>query len=309
MKSILRKAIVWSLGMVLILLCACDEVSREEKEEPVGNQYYIYKVENDALTTKEYYSETTDPDLWMREMLAAMEIPLKERGDLKEYGETPAITDANVSNGVAYVYFNDRYKKMDGVQEVLFRASVVKTLTQLDGINSVYFYVDGQAHTYQNGQIVGFMGKDDFIEDSGAEFNKYGWSKLTLYFIPLDGEKLEAVSLDVAYEKTVPIERVVVEQLMLGAEDEGYQIGISSKTKILGTTVRDGICYLNLSPEFVEDVNGKNSELVIYSIVNSLCELSTVSEVQFQINGDESLMLNGVLLKEPLKRNLDCVGK
>ena len=49
-------------------------------------------------------------------------------------------------------------------------------------------------------------------------------------------------------------------------------------------------------------------ETVIYSIVNSVTECSSVSRVQIAINGDSNVMFQeSIKLSEPLSRNLDIV--
>ena len=51
---------------------------------------------------------------------------------------------------------------------------------------------------------------------------------------------------------------------------------------------RDGICYVNLNETFLTQIYNVSADVAIYSIVNSLAELSTVNKVQISINGDTS---------------------
>lgn len=52
-----------------------------------------------------------------------------------------------------------------------------------------------------------------------------------------------------------------------------------------------------------------NEAIVIYSIVNSLSELSTISKVQISVNGDTSgVYRDSFRLEDMYERNLDYLG-
>ena len=50
----------------------------------------------------------------------------------------------------------------------------------------------------------------------------------------------------------------------------------------------DGVCYVNLDETFLNQNQEISEQVVLYSIVDSLTELSSVSKVQISINGDTS---------------------
>lgn len=103
------------------------------------------------------------------------------------------------------------------------------------------------------------------------------------------------------------MEKVIVEQLIQGPDDNICLPVVSSQVKVLGITVRNGICYVNLDSSFVEEHVGVPFELTLYAIVNSLCELNNVNKVQFQINGDSHMEVNGFSFDAYYERNLDLV--
>ena len=59
-------------------------------------------------------------------------------------------------------------------------------------------------------------------------------------------------------------------------------------TKLITITVVDGVCYVNLDETFLNQNQEISEQVVLYSIVDSLTELSSVSKVQISINGDTS---------------------
>jgi len=66
---------------------------------------------------------------------------------------------------------------------------------------------------------------------------------------------------------------------------------IPEGTEFKSAEIKNGILYLNLSKEFIENhKGGKNEELqTIYSIVNTLTELVEVNSVKILIDGQENL--------------------
>ncbi|MBR6155924.1 MAG: GerMN domain-containing protein, partial [Lachnospiraceae bacterium] len=83
---------------------------------------------------------------------------------------------------------------------------------------------------------------------------------------------------------------------------------VDPDTRILSVTDADGVCYVNLSPEFLNAVGDVTPEVTLYSIVNSLAELKDVHRVQFMVNGDSQVLYREMIqLDNSFSRNLDIV--
>ena len=74
------------------------------------------------------------------------------------------------------------YKKLSPSSEVLVRAAIVRTMTQLEGISYVSVTVGGEALTDSLGNVVGPMTADLFIDNAGNEINAYEKTRLFLLF-------------------------------------------------------------------------------------------------------------------------------
>lgn len=277
-----------------ILLSGCSGETGD-RDSTEGVPYVLYSVENNKFHTTEYYSDTTDSNALVTELLEAMGLGVG----------TIYVTKSNVSNGVAYIYFNDSYETMNNVYEVLFRAAVVKTVTQLDEVNYVYFYVGSKPLTYTNGQVVGLMAADDFIADSDSDLNALSWTTLTLYFADETGGKLVDNKIDVAYSRSMSLEKIIVEQIIQGPEEEDSYSVFPTDVKVLSTSVRNEICYVNFDGSFGEVKTEVAFDVAMYAVINSLCELTTVNKVQFQLNGDSHVEINGFSFDTIYERNLD----
>ena len=70
----------------------------------------------------------------------------------------------------------------------------------------------------------------------------------------------------------------------------------------------DGVCYVSLDENFKNQDYQVNEAVVIYSIVDSLTELSTISKVQISVNGDtRGTYRDNFKLSDMYDRNLDYV--
>ena len=89
--------------------------------------------------------------------------------------------------------------------------------------------------------------------------------------------------------------------------EEAYPT-INPATKVVSVTVSDGTCYVNLDKEFLTQIYKVDANVTIYSIVNSLVELSDVNRVQISINGETDLSYKeSIPLATVFERNLELV--
>ena len=73
------------------------------------------------------------------------------------------INSAVVTNNIVTVDFSTGYNKLEENEDLICRAGIVYTLTQIDGINYVSFSVSGKAMLDTDGKAVGALGRDSFI--------------------------------------------------------------------------------------------------------------------------------------------------
>ena len=105
------------------------------------------------------------------------------------------------------------------------------------------------------------------------------------------------------------MERLVVDCLVKGPDTDQAFPTINPDTKVLGVTVRDGICYVNFDKTFLTQVYTVTPEVVIYSITNSLVELTSVNKVQISIDGQTDVVFRETFnLTNLYERNLDLIG-
>ena len=211
------------------------------------------------------------------------------------------------------IYFSSAYNNLRGIDEVLQRAAIVKTLCQVQGVEYVEFFVEDTSLTI-DGEPVGVMSELsilDSIGGDGSTQNKY----VTLFFSDVSGMEMKEVTVLLTYDMTVPLARLLIEQILAGPEavagvnTSDVRPTVPGGTRLNSIMIRDNVCYVDFSKEFMNVQAEVNSEIVIYSIVNTLCELSDVNKVQFTIDGEQREVYGDTKqFDQPFERNLDLVS-
>lgn len=300
----------WITVTMLAVLVLNSLVGCSKKADVASSPYKIYYLnpEQTGLVEEAYTGETQDAEKAAEEILTRLK---KGSEGIQEQSVIPDgvdIENFTLEDEKLDLYFNAAYNDMDTVQEVLCRAALVRSLTQINGIDLVGFHVDGEPLTNDEGKEYGYLQSDDFVQNTGQSIHSFEETNLVLYFANEDGDKLTAQTVSVKYNSNVAFEKVIVERLMRGPSGSGLKETIPKGTKLLGVSIKDGICYLNFDEGLRKIVSGVTPEVVIYSIVNSVIESGAVNKVQISINGDSNVMYQeNISLSEPLSRNLDLL--
>lgn len=296
----------------ILILAGVSACGRDRQEG--GQSYMVYYVnkEGTRVAPKEYVTETTQREALLQEFIGL----LGDTAEKPEYlSPLPASFQGYTLNeGQMNLDFSEDYLRQNPIQEVLGRAAVVRTLTQIDGIDTITFSVQNEALTDAIGIPVGVMTADSFIDNAGQEINAYTESAFSLYFANEAGDGLVEISREVVYNSNISMERQVMEELIKGPKKDGETGSepgyptINPAVTILSVTVKDRVCYVNLSREFLTPVYDVSSQTVLYSIVNSLVELPGVNRVQISIEGSTDVTYrDSVSLTTQFERNLDLV--
>ncbi|MFG6339378.1 MAG: GerMN domain-containing protein [Lachnospiraceae bacterium] len=296
-----------ALVMGLLLCTACGD--RREAQEVTS--YKIYYVNNDEtkIVDREYMSETSDGALLLAEFLEQL-AHISEKMEYETLLEKEiSVVGHTLDNGLLTLDFDESYHNLRGTREILARASIVRTLTQIPGVERITFTVNGEQLMDAAGAAVGVMAADTFIENAGNEINAYEKVDLRLYFANEAGDSLvEEIRRNVVYNSNISLEKLVVEKLVEGPMAEGAYPTINPTTKIVSVTVKDGTCYVNLNNDFLNQPYNVASDVTIYSITNSLAELSNVNRVQISINGETNISYReNMSLNNVFERNLDIL--
>lgn len=302
------------LFVFLAVLCGLLACGRKEakQEEPGEGEYYLYytNVAFTKLGTEIYRAEEgSDPAGLADSLLEKMQEAPKNMELLSAIPEEVRITRTQAGDsGQFFVYFNAAYNAMEPIREILCRAAVVKTLTQIEGIDYVGFYVNDQPLMDAVSNSIHLMSASSFVESSGNNSAELQQVELTLYFTDETGTKLLETERSVVCSTGISMESLVVEQLLAGCEEAGRYATLPAKAKALSVATRKGVCYINFDSAFLNEALNVNDYIPIYSIVDSLTELPNVSRVQISVEGVGNIMFrDSIALEQPLERRTEYI--
>lgn len=302
------------LGTIFVAGCASDE-KKEDSKLP-GYVVYTANSSGTGLDSERYeIRETEANDVINR--LYKLVSRSTDRGVSGIYAQLSRRPDFTISNRVLYVDLPESYNNMNNVDRILLRASIVKTMIQLEEIDYVTFNIDNKPLTMYVGigndinTAAGYtlLNESNFIDSELNAYDMLERSEMVLYYANADGTGLVGERGYVSYNKNMPIEQVIVEKLIEGPDVSAAQRSLPNGIKLLGISTKEGICYVNLSETFLDTMTDVSAEATLFSIVNSLCEVDGIKKVQILVNGNKT---DNFREKYPLsnlyERNLDLVS-
>jgi germination protein M len=210
------------------------------------------------------------------------------------------------------IEFSREYYNIVPLDEVLLRASLVYTMTALDFVGGVRIRAAGLELTYSNGVEMGVLDRGSIDINPVIEQNAKVSVRFKLFFANEEGTGLMYEWRQIVADPTKSTEYYIVDELLKGPQTPGRYATISQDVKINEINTENGICYVNLSADFMnKNPSNKATEMTqVYSIVNSLIDLSDqrIRTVQFLIDSETATQPKGsVDLSRPFGRGDDII--
>lgn len=279
--------IAGACGISVCILAGCfSGCGSRKKDYP----YYISYVDSEQTQTIQsgYEPEHTSVDGLIQELLDRLGTDTDTVDYVKAIPEGVSIESWEVEQDCLRLDFNGFYDKMEPITEILCRLAIVKTMTQVEGIESVSFLVEGKPLKDSTDENVGTVTIDSFVENPGEQINSYQNATIDLYFANETGDGLVRETQEVYYNSNISMEKLVMEHLISGPKSKDALGTLPKETKLINVAVVDGSCYVNLDENFKNQNYEILEPIVIYSIVNSLTSLDHIERVQISVNGDTS---------------------
>ncbi len=310
-----KKLRILTIFVLLCLMMGCSDTKGQETliELPEGALYIFYISDESSTLEKEtYIPEQTATDKLVEELFDRLKQKPAGLGNRTAVPENVELLNYVLDGELLSLYFGEAYYQMDSITEVLCRGAIVRTIMQVDGIDGIEFLVNNQPLVDKTGHTIGLMTSDTFMENMGSEINSYQETELKLYFSNDKGNGLVMVKRRLLYNTNISMEKLIVEQLLKGIDNEESgnlaKSSIPSNTKLLNLYVKDGVCYVNFDENFINQSMGVDEDVIIYSLVNSLTEIPTITKVQISINGGSNRMFKEKInLNTMFERNLDYI--
>lgn len=295
------------MSFLVFLAAGC-----QKKEAPEEAETVVYYLNKDVTSIVPVDCKITGDgaEIKVEEFLAKLE-EIPESVDLRRtIPENVKLLNYTLDGRQLYLDFSLEYLNMDKATEVLVRAAIVKTMSQIEEVSFIGIRAAGEPIKDTKGNVIGLMNENTFLDNMGSEENATKIVILSLYFANEKGDKLKNQSSVLEYNANLAIEKVVVEQLIAGPTEEGFYATVPKDTKVVSVTTKDGVCYVNLDTGFTAQGYNVLGMVTIYSIVNSLTDLPGINSVQILVNGETNLTYkDNISLETIFQKNLEIIEK
>ncbi len=147
---------------------------------------------------------------------------------------------------------------------------------------------------------------DDIMEVTEEEVPKED-EDIILYYSDNQGTGLHRETRTVSYDDAHNPE-AVLKELFKGTQNTTYTNVIPDTVIINSCSLKNGVCTVDLSVEFIEIQGTAAQEMAMYSIVNTLCEMEEVDKVQYLIDGEKVELFGYFDLASPFEADMTFVA-
>ena len=125
------------------------------------------------------------------------------------------------------------------------------TLTDMSFIEDVYVSVNGITLNEPQTNTPWKFNRESIRNNPTVNPEKTNWQVVELYFADRTGTRLASEQRSIEVKQSLSLEYQIVEQLIAGPEKNMLEKTIPVSTQIKDIKTEDGICYVNLSKEFI----------------------------------------------------------
>lgn len=290
----MKKRVVCLLAALLLALLAACQPQSEAREDGLRLWFAVpgdwqSREVTAALGSTPYTGMESVPAL----LTALLAGPPPDSGLVSLIPGGTGVEHWSVEGRTAYVELSDAYAQLSGIDRTIADYCVTLTLSQLSGVDRVELSAgdEGGSRVLRVGDVI-FSGAEEEPVDVPASlyFRRAGSAALVF--------ELRVFRLT---EDETPA-RAVLEALITGPQDENLAALLPQDLTVYSAWVDDGVCYADLSGALLAAVpdSRPEQELVISSIVETLCSLDTVDQVQLMVEGEPLTAYGRLDLSGPL---------
>lgn len=289
----MRRVVALLLAAVLLLgtMTACGS----EKKETDFQLWFVRTADDGAvsLSTESYSGVQTIPAV----MNALLDGPSGMNGLTSLIPEGTELQSWEQTGAVIHVDLSQPYSSLVGVNLTLADYCIVLTLCQLEGIRGVRITVNGIDLPSRGRQI---LWQADVVL-SGAEEEPVELIA-ALCFRRTGGNELGVEQRMFRLTESQSATLAVLQALLAGPKEAGMQTLLPEGTEVYSARVEAGVCYADFSQKLIESIPGSMEEqqLIIRSIVESLCSLGYVQAVQILVEGEPLSHYGQLDVSQPL---------
>ena len=287
----------------LVLFSGCSVVTNSDDSGTPVSLFYEYR---NAEQVQDLESVIGDEERSVSVLSLWDFLDLYFQGPLSEDMISPfpagtRVMDIQYDNSIPTITLSGEYFSLMGVDLSVACCCLAKTVCDfigrdsvilMDETDSIRMEIDPEKYVLTNSL------QNDLNEPFTIYFPDARWR----YLIPeIRDATLSNNETQAAY---------VLRQLLDGPDGSQFNQAFPVGTRLLGISIADRICTVNLSEQFVSGMfeDAHQCFLSVYAVVNSLTDLEDVDAVQFLSEGREITDYGILQLDQPVSRYTECIG-
>ena len=286
------KKIAIFLAAVLLMFSGCSG-----NEEPKMNLYCVNEKCNGLDTVKVDITDSNPVETATELIKDICDTSLMPKGDSPVIPDGISISSCTVEDDIIHIDLSGDYGSLSSSVKLLLTAGLTKTFEQINGIDGVNITIKKQPLLDTEGKELGILSDDEFVIHSGDEINTYSKMQMTLYF-PDGSGTIVPETRTVYYKSSVPTEQLVMQELIKGPYEAGHQSLFASNANFLNVNIQKKICYVNFDESISQALSGYDVNKALQAIVRSMSSVCGIDKVQFSVNGDTAVEINGVSINK-----------
>lgn len=208
------------------------------------------------------------------------------------------LLSCTVTGGTVSVDMSSEYDQLIGIDRTIADYCITLSLMQLDGIYAVRLTVTGELPADRTNEV---YTSEEVLLTSPEDVVRT--VKVQLYFPNSTGELVGEERRLTVYEGETVAQAVVkaLAERPLDSYADLYPL-LPDGFSVLSANIDEGTCYLNL-PGAVATLLPDSADAqtrMIQGLVDSLCSLEDVTQVQLMLDGEYQLMLGSVPISRPI---------
>ena len=288
-----KRGVFLATALLLALLAACAPQADTEADGlrlwfamPVDRQSREVTA---ALDSVPYTGGSSVPDL----LTALLAGPPQDSELVSLIPEGTGLVGCTVEGRTAFVDLSADYARLSGVDRTIADYCITLTLSQLPGVDRVELSAGGEGGRMLRAGDVIFSGAEEEPVDV----------PVSLYFRRAGSATLDFELRVFRFTEDETPAKAVLEALITGPQDEGLAALLPQELTVRSAWADDGVCYADLTDALLTAMpdSPEEQELVISSIVETLCSMDQVNQVQLLVEGEPLTAYGWLDLSGPLQ--------
>ncbi len=296
------KRCILLLSSMLLLLCACSTNSEQFGSAPDLTFYYATAgIEELSVSSAVQIEERNNQVFTLTQMLDLYFAgPVSSNLRSPFPSGTRVLAVSNTEDGLRLT-LSGEFFTLRGIDMSIASCCLVNTVCD-------YVNVDQITLTDEMSEINLQLSPDNFLLEN--LFNVESGTTYALYFPDENHRYLIGETREVTLSENEEPEVYVLRQLILGPTNSDLRPVVPEGTELLGVKTVDGLCTVNFSNEFLDNMSDDPYEnyTTIVGIVNTLTSMDPIGSVSILVEGETVNQYGIFSLEEPLYRNASAIG-